>query len=60
MYEVYLCDLSPIGECPFTVADCQHCQGDVVYEERDMITIQAELVPARNFAGSDLEADNET
>ena len=60
MYEVYLCDLSPIGECPFAFADCRNCQGDVVYEEGDMITVKAEATPSQSFEGFKLEDDNES
>jgi hypothetical protein len=26
-YEVYPCDLDPLGECPKRRQDCAHCQG---------------------------------
>ena len=49
MYTICLCDLSPIGECPFAVVDCSRCQSVVTYDPTDTIVVEPEPTTPQNF-----------
>lgn len=56
MYEVYLCDLSPIGECPFAVANCAYCK-NLTSDTPESILVSVSPVPDRTFEDFTIEEE---
>ena len=56
MYEIYLCDLSPIGECPFAVANCAYCK-NLTSDTPEVILVPASPVSDQTFEDFTLEEE---